>query len=88
MYTILIHSTAKIMVASAFAKNPNFQVYFTLEGWMLSNLTAGMSPVSSLVDALSQVALGGFFRFICLFIVNDWWRTIRQFQDKDTKKEK
>lgn len=68
------------MVDSAFAKNPIFQVYFTLEGWMLSNLTAGMTPVSNLFDALTQVALGGTFRFISLFYLNDFWRIIRTYQ--------
>jgi 3-dehydrosphinganine reductase len=75
------------MVASAFAKNPTFLVYFTFEGWMLSNLTAGMSPVSSLLDAVSQVTLNGTFRFISLFYLNSWWGTIRHYQEKD-KKEK
>ena len=66
------------MVNSAFARNPTFQVYFTFEGWMLSNLTAGMSPVVHLGDALSQVVLSGLFRFISLFYLNDFWRIIRQ----------
>jgi len=78
---------AKKMVASAFARNPTYHVYFTFEGWMLSNLTAGMSPVSSLVDAITQVSLGGIFRFISLFYLNDWWGTIRHYQEK-CKKEK
>lgn len=70
------------MVRSAFARNPKFQVYFTFEGWMLSNLTAGMSPVSDLGDALSQVVLSGLFRFISLFYLNDFWRIIRQHAGK------
>jgi len=70
--------TAKQMVKCAFARNPKFQVYFNFEGWMLSNLTAGMSPVVSLGDALSQVVLSGLFRFISLFYLNDFWRIIRQ----------
>ncbi len=65
------------MVNAALAKNPKFQVYFTLEGWMLSNLTAGMSPVMTLGDAVTQVALGGLFRLIGLFVLNDWWNIIR-----------
>jgi len=75
--------TAKVMVCNAFAKNPNFQVHFTLAGWMLSNLTAGMSPVSNLSDAVVQVALSGLFRLISLFILNDWWMTIRKFRSKE-----
>jgi hypothetical protein len=82
-------STAEIMVASAFAKNPKFQVYFSFEGWMLANLTAGMSPVSNLGDAITQIALSGVFRFISLFYLNDFWRIIRSYKPKsgDGKKE-
>ena len=76
------------MINSAFAKNPNFQVYFNSIGWMLSNLTAGMSPVSNLGDAVAQVALSGLFRLICLFILNDWWITIRKFRGKKKNKNK
>jgi len=78
--------TAKVMVCNAFAKNPNFQVHFTSLGWMLSNLTAGMSPVSKLSDAVAQVALSGLFRLISLFILNDWWITIRKFRGKEKNK--
>jgi hypothetical protein len=78
-----LFSTAKQMVHHAFARNPKFQVYFTFEGWMLSNLTAGMSPVSDLGDAVSQVALSGLFRFISLFYLNDFWRIVRQHADKE-----
>ena len=67
------------MVDAAFVTQPSFYVYFTFEGWMLSNLTAGMSPVTTLSDALCQVTLMGLFRFISLFYLNDWWRIIRTF---------
>lgn len=73
------------MVERAFAKNPTFNVYLTFEGWMLSNLTAGMSPVSNVFDAVTQVALGGTFRFISLFYLNDWWRTIRKYREQEKK---
>ena len=75
--------TARIMVKSAFAKHPTFLVYFTFEGWMLSNLTAGMAPVSGIGDAISQVALSGLFRFISLFYLNDFWRIIRNHPQDD-----
>ena len=65
------------MIHSAFTSNPSFLVYFNFEAWMLTSLTAGMTPVTSLKDALSQVALGGLFRFISLFYLNDWWRMFR-----------
>ena len=75
------------MVASAFTKNPTFNVYLTFEGWMLSNLTAGMSPVSNLFDAVTQVSLGGIFRFISLFYLNDWWGKIRHYREKEEKEK-
>ena len=75
------------MVAKALAKNPTFYVYLTFEGWMLSNLTAGMSPVSSLLDAITQVSLSGTFRFISLFYLNDWWDKIRDYREQEKKKK-
>jgi hypothetical protein len=78
-------STAKEMVKCAFADNPKFAVYFNLEGWMLANLTAGMSPVTSLGDAMTQVAFSGIFRIISLFVLNDWWKIIRSFRTNGKK---
>ena len=69
----------------AFATHPKFYVYFTFEGWMLSALTTGMSPVSTLGDAVTQVALMGFFRFVSLFYLNDFWRTLQKFHDDKMK---
>lgn len=71
------------MVDAAFCKNPKFLVYFTFEGWMLANLTAGMGPVTSLGDAVTQVALAGLFRLVSLFYLNDWWNVIRSYRDKE-----
>lgn len=76
------------MIQSAFSPHPAFLVYFNFEAWMLTNLTAGMTPVTTLGDALSQVALGGLFRFISLFYLNDWWRMIRNIHAKRTLKNK
>ena len=46
---------------------------------MLANLTSGMSPITHLTDAVSQIALNNLFRFISLFVLNDWWKTIRTY---------
>jgi 3-dehydrosphinganine reductase len=73
---------AKVMVAKAIAKNPPFGVYFTFDAWMLTALTAGFGPVSSLLDAVSQIAGGPLFRFISLFYLQDWWDTIRRYQNE------
>lgn len=71
------------MVNAAFCKNPKFAVYFTFEGWMLSNATAGMSPVTTLLDAMTQIVLGGILRIVGLFILNDWWNIIRTFPKEE-----
>ena len=71
-------AVAAVMVQKAVHDNPAFLVYFGLEGWMVACLTAGMSPVSTVADAMSQVALNGLFRFISLFVLNDWWDMIRR----------
>lgn len=71
-------AVASVMVQKAVHDNPSFLVYFGLEGWMVASLTAGMSPVSNVADAVTQVALNGLFRFISLFVLNDWWDMIRR----------
>jgi len=44
-----------------------FFISFGIDGFMLSNLTCGMSPVHSLFSAVSQIFTAGLFRFISLF---------------------
>jgi 3-dehydrosphinganine reductase len=79
------HRTAKKMIQEALAPHPRFAVYFSFEGWMLCALTAGMSPVSTLIDAVTQVALMGLFRLISLFYLNDFWRILRNIQQAKQK---
>jgi 3-dehydrosphinganine reductase len=69
---------ARSMFRAATAKHPSYLVYFTFEGWMLTNFTSGMSPVVGLFDAVTQVALAGIFRYISLFYLNNWWRILQQ----------
>ena len=64
------------MVAKCLVPNPPYCVYFGLEGWMLSTLSAGMSPVHSLLDAVSQVLLMGILRLVSLFYLWDFTRII------------
>ena len=44
-----------------------FAVYTGLDGWMLANLTAGMSPISSLLDSLVQASVMSLLRLVSLF---------------------
>ena len=50
---------------------------------MLSTITAGMNPVTSVVDAINQVALSGLLRFVSLFYLMDFARIT---QNCDRKK--
>ena len=78
---------AKTMIDAAISANPPFNVYFGLEGWMLSTLSAGMSPVHGLVDGLCQVFLMSLLRFVSLFYLWDFTRIIAKC-GKDEKKDK
>jgi 3-dehydrosphinganine reductase len=61
-------------------------VYFGLEGWMLSSLTAGMTPVTNLLDAICQISLMGVFRFVSLFYLLDFRRTVAKCQKQSHEK--
>ena len=77
------------MTKAALSPNPPFFVYFALEGWMLINLTAGMSPVHGFWDAMTQVLLTGLFRFISLFYLWYFSRIIAKCRGSDDEnKEK
>ena len=69
---------ARPMVQEACKENPNFSLYFNVDAWMLSALTAGMGPVTSLFAVTSQVAGMGLFRVISLFYLKAWAAMIRQ----------
>ena len=71
------YSTAKAMASAAFQPHPKFGVYFNIDGWALTNLTTGFGPVSNMGDALAQVSLLPLFRWIAIFVQNDFWRIIR-----------
>ncbi|CAJ1968762.1 unnamed protein product [Cylindrotheca closterium] len=75
--------TAKAMADAAFQPHPKFGVYFNIDGWALTNLTAGFGPVSNMGDALAQISLLNLFRWIALFVQNDFWRIIRSFDGKE-----
>mmetsp|Transcript_9346 Transcript_9346/g.13972 ORF Transcript_9346/g.13972 Transcript_9346/m.13972 type:complete len:439 (-) Transcript_9346:76-1392(-) len=71
---------AKKIVASALQSRPPFQIYFGLEGWMLSSLAAGMSPSPSIVDVLCQIFLSGILRFVSLFYLMDFRHIVAKVQ--------
>jgi len=75
------------IVTSALKRRPPFMVYFGLEGWMLSTLTAGMSPLQTNVNGLCQIFLMGLLRFISLFYLMDFRRIIEKAGDKESKRK-
>ena len=75
------------MVNEALRPNPTFDIYFGIDGWMVSMLTSGFSPVTCLGDAICQVTLMGLLRFISLFYLMDFGRITQNCHDaKKTKK--
>jgi 3-dehydrosphinganine reductase len=79
-------TVGKQMVREALRPHPKFSVYFGLEGWMLTTLTAGMSPVSDLVDATCQIALMGLLRLVSLFYLRDFWDKIAKCAQSNEQK--
>ena len=67
-------SVGRGIVDKALRANPPFDIYFGIDGWMLSMLTSGLTPVTSELDAICQVALMGLLRFISLFYLMDFGR--------------
>lgn len=64
----------KKIVKEALKSNPPFDIYFGIDGWMLSVVGAGMSPVTSVIDAICQVSMMGLLRFVNLFYLMDFGR--------------
>jgi len=73
---------ANIIVRQAVLTNPPFSIYCNFDGWMLSNLTCGLSPVTGWGDVVTQVAGMGLFRLIGLFYHKEWIRMIRNYQTR------
>jgi hypothetical protein len=73
-FSILSSSVGRGIVDQAMSANPPFDIYFGIDGWMLSMLTAGMNPGTSVVHAVWQVALMGLLRFVSLFYLMDFGR--------------
>ena len=77
----------KTMFHEAIKENPSFNVYFSFDGWLLSTLTAGFSPATTLQDAVSQIGVMSLARWISLFYLKDWHRIIRNYQSSRPKQE-
>jgi 3-dehydrosphinganine reductase len=76
------HDVAKVMLQEALRPNPPFNVYFTFDGFLMCTLTAGFSPITTVLDALSQLSALNLTRWIALFYLADWHRMIGNYKRK------
>lgn len=70
-------------VASAIVNdfvNGKFLSYVGVDGWMLSLLTSGMSPSSSIFESFQQVFLMGFFRAVSLVYLRGFDQIVARCQ--------
>ncbi|XP_053101335.1 3-ketodihydrosphingosine reductase isoform X1 [Hemicordylus capensis] len=58
------------------------------DGYMLTILTSGMSPISSIAEVLEAVILMGFFRFIGLFYIASFDSIVHRCMVQKEKSEK
>jgi 3-dehydrosphinganine reductase len=68
-----------IQVASDIAAgsaNGQFSISTGLDGWMLRQLHPGMTPLNNLWEVTQQVLFSSLARFIALFYVTAWDRTV------------
>ncbi|ESO98337.1 hypothetical protein LOTGIDRAFT_213963 [Lottia gigantea] len=81
------HEVAKTIVEDSI--KGKFFSYMGLDGYMLSSLTCGMSPVISMMDAAQQVVTSGIFRVISLFYLDYFDRIVKKCKnDKQTEDKK
>uniref|UniRef100_A0A671KNM1 3-dehydrosphinganine reductase n=1 Tax=Sinocyclocheilus anshuiensis TaxID=1608454 RepID=A0A671KNM1_9TELE len=67
---------AKVVVKDAV--QGNFTSSFGPDGYMLSALTCGMSPVTSITEGLQQIVTMGLFRTIALFYLGSFDSIVRR----------
>ena len=80
-------SVAKSIVSSALKRRPPFMIYFGLEGWMLSTITAGMSPVHTNINAMCQIFGMGLLRFVSLFYLMDFQKLVKNVRRQQHEHE-
>jgi len=55
-----------------------YSLYVGLDGWMLTQVHPGMSPVTNWGESLIQIAVSGICRIIGIFYIISWKQIIRQ----------
>jgi len=66
-------------------ENGEFSKSWGVDGWLLRNLTVGMSPVFSLADTLTQIYFGGLLRFIAMWYTKDHAEIGRKYLKEEAK---
>ncbi|XP_021244801.1 3-ketodihydrosphingosine reductase [Numida meleagris] len=92
--TKLISETSSVCQAEQVARvivkdaiQGNFNSCVGSDGYMLSILTSGMSPVTSITEGLQQVVCMGIFRFIGLFYLGSFDSIVRRCMMQREKSE-
>lgn len=65
----------------------NFNSSFGSDGYMLSSLTCGMSPVTTITEGLQQIFTMGLFRTIALFYLGSFDSIVRRCMMQKGKSE-
>ncbi|XP_032648303.1 3-ketodihydrosphingosine reductase isoform X2 [Chelonoidis abingdonii] len=68
-------------------KHGNFNSFMGSDGYMLSVLTSGMSPVTTITEGLQQVVCMGIFRIIGLFYLGSFDSIVRRCMIQREKSE-
>ncbi|XP_076991421.1 3-ketodihydrosphingosine reductase isoform X2 [Tamandua tetradactyla] len=68
-------------------KQGNFNSSIGSDGYMLSSLTCGMAPVTSITEGLQQVVTMGLFRIIALFYLGSFDSVVRRCMMQRAKSE-
>ncbi|XP_064640783.1 3-ketodihydrosphingosine reductase-like [Lineus longissimus] len=74
---------AKAMVEDS--KSGKFFSYVGLDGYLVAMLTAGMSPVHSIMEGLQQVMLMSIFRLVSFFYLDSFDRIVKKCKIEDEK---
>ncbi|CAC5424892.1 KDSR [Mytilus coruscus] len=93
--TKLISDTSGLFKPDTVAKqilkdsvNGRFCSYIGLDGWMLANITCGMSPVHSMFDAIQQVLTVSVFRLVSFFYLFHFTRIVSKCKARKDKEQK
>ncbi|XP_072014072.1 3-dehydrosphinganine reductase-like [Amphiura filiformis] len=93
--TVLISQTSGLYqpadVASSIvtdSKNAVFLSWIGLDGFMLANMTCGMSPVTSMMEGVQQVVTMGIFRIVSFFYLGMFDRIVRKCKENRKKDKK